>query len=173
MAEQCSSTARIGPHQCGHISGVVLSSDKRWYAVIEHCLSLLESYDSSTAVSAVTGRSGVQVFVLGHCQALLYDPVTASAKNLFQMWKIPEQCSKHCLPELSFTLLFSPESPQWTLVGVTVSLLGTLWERVQSTNTIIQAKSDFRRPEVLLRASFWCVFQCHYWQIRFILVSTE
>ena len=107
VAEQCSSTARIGPHHCGHRTGAVLSSDKHWHAVLEHCLALLESYDSSTAVSAVTGRSGVQVFVLGHCQALLYDPVTASAKKLFQMWKIPEQCSKHCLPELSFTLLFS------------------------------------------------------------------
>ena len=50
--------------------------------MIEHCIALLESYDSSTAVSAVTGRSGVQVFVLGQNQALLYDPVTASAKKL-------------------------------------------------------------------------------------------
>ena len=111
VAEQCSSTARIGPHHCGHRTGAVLSSDKHWHAVLEHCLALLESYDSSTAVSAVTGRSGVWVTVLGHCQALPYDPVTASVKDLYQMRKIPEQCSKHCLPVLSFTILFSPEAP--------------------------------------------------------------
>ena len=71
----------------------MLSSDKHWYAVLEHCLALLESYDSSTAVivSAVTGRKGVLVTVLGHCNALPYDPVTASVKGLYQMWKIPEQ----------------------------------------------------------------------------------
>ena len=158
VAEQCSSTARIGPHHCGHRTGAVLSSDKHWHAVLEHCLALLESYDSSTAVSAVTGRSGVWVTVLGHCQALPYDPATASVKDLYQMRKIPEQCSKHCLPVLSFTILFSPEAPLWTLVGVTGSLLGTPGESVQSTNTIIQAKSDYRRPEVFSRASFWFVY---------------
>ena len=65
MAEQCLSTARIGPHQCGHRTRAVLSSDKHWQAVLEHCLALLGSYDTSTAVSAVTGRS------LGHCTGLL------------------------------------------------------------------------------------------------------
>ena len=65
---------------------------------------------SSTAVSAVTGRSGVLVTALGHSQALPYDPATASVKDLYQMRKIPEQCSKHCLPVLSFTILVSPEA---------------------------------------------------------------
>ena len=36
VAEQCSSTARIGPHHCGHRTGAVLSSDKHWHAVLEH-----------------------------------------------------------------------------------------------------------------------------------------
>ena len=85
------STARIGPHHCGHRTGAVLSSDKHWHAVLEHCLALRESYDSSTAVSAVTGRSGVWVTVPGHCQALPYDPVTASVRDLNQMRKISEQ----------------------------------------------------------------------------------
>ena len=85
MAEQSSSTARIGPYHCGHRTRAVLSSDKHWHAVLEHCLELLESYDSSTAVSAVTGRSGVWVTVLGHCQALPYDLVTASVEDLYQM----------------------------------------------------------------------------------------
>ena len=82
VAEQYSSNARIGPHHWGHRTGAVLSSDKHWHAVLKHCLALLESYDSCTAVSAVTGRSGVLVTVLGHCQALPYDPVTASVKDL-------------------------------------------------------------------------------------------
>ena len=30
VAEQCSSTARIGPHHCGHRTGAVRSSDKHW-----------------------------------------------------------------------------------------------------------------------------------------------
>ena len=77
-----------------------------------HCSALLESYDSSPAVSAVIGQSGVLVTVLGHWQALPYDPVTASVKDFYQMWKIPEQCSKHFLPVFSFTVLLSPESPQ-------------------------------------------------------------
>ena len=84
VAEQCSSTARIGPHHCGHRTGAVLSSDKHWHAVLEHCSALLASYDSSNAVSAVTVRSGVLVTVLGHCQALPYDPVTASVKDFYQ-----------------------------------------------------------------------------------------
>ena len=67
VAEQCSSTARIRPHHCGHKTGAVLSSDKHRHAVLKHCLALLESYDSSTAVTA---RSGVLAAVLGHCQAL-------------------------------------------------------------------------------------------------------
>ena len=39
---------------------------------------MLESYDSSTAVSALTGRSDVRFNVLGHGQALPYNQVTAS-----------------------------------------------------------------------------------------------
>ena len=50
-------------------------------AVLEHCLALLKTCDSSTAVSAVTCRSGVLVTVLGPCQALPYDPVTASVED--------------------------------------------------------------------------------------------
>ena len=60
VAEQSSSTARVGTHNCGHRTGAVLSSDKHWHAVLEHCLALLESYDSRTAVSAVTGCSKLQ-----------------------------------------------------------------------------------------------------------------
>ena len=105
MAEQCSSTARIGPHHSGQRTGEVLSSDKHWHAVLELCLALLKSYDSGTAVSAVTGHSGVRVTVLSHCQTLPYDSVTASVKDLYQMWKIPEQGSKHFLP------LLYPEYP--------------------------------------------------------------
>ena len=88
VAEQCSSTACIGPHHCGHRTGAVLSSDKHWHAVLEHCLALLKSYDSSTAVSAVTGRSGIRVTVLGHCKALPYDPVTASVKDYTKCGKL-------------------------------------------------------------------------------------
>ena len=62
-------------HHCGNRTGAVLNSDKHRHAVLEHCLALLKSYDSSTAVSAVTGR------VVGHCQAPLYDPVTVSVKD--------------------------------------------------------------------------------------------
>ena len=80
VAEQCLSTAHIGPHHCGHRTRAVLSSDKHWHTVLEHCLALLVSYDSSNAVSAVTGRSCVPVTVRGHWQALPYDPVTASVK---------------------------------------------------------------------------------------------
>ena len=69
----------------------MLSSDKHWHTVLEHCLALIESYDSSTAVSDVNRRNGVRVTVLGHCQAMHYDPVTASVKDLYQMWKIPKQ----------------------------------------------------------------------------------
>ena len=81
VAGQCSSAARIGPHHWRPRTGAVLSSDKHWHAVLKHCLALLESYDSITAFSAVTGRSGVLVTVLGHCQALPYDPVTASVND--------------------------------------------------------------------------------------------
>ena len=112
VAEQCSRTARIGPHHCGHRTGAVLSSDKHWHAVLEHCLALLKSYDSSTAASAVTGQIGVRVTVLGHCLALPYDSGTASMKYLYQMWKNPEQRSKYCLPVLSFTALLSLKSLQ-------------------------------------------------------------
>mgnify|MGYP001795156518 CR=1 FL=1 len=71
----------------------MLSGDKHWHAELGHCLALLESYDLSTDVSAVTGHSGVRVTVLANCQALLYGPVTASVKYLHHMWNIPEQCS--------------------------------------------------------------------------------
>ena len=72
VVEQCSSIAHIGPHHCSHRTRAVLSSDKYWHAVLEHCLALLQSYDTSTAASAVTGHSGVLVTVLGYCQALPY-----------------------------------------------------------------------------------------------------
>ena len=108
MLDHC----HIGPLHCGHRTGAVLGSDNHWHVVLEHCLALLESYDSSTAVTAVTGCSGVRVAVMCHCQALPYDPVTVSVKDLYQIWKIPDQCSKHCWPVLSSTVLFSPESPQ-------------------------------------------------------------
>ena len=123
VAGQCSCTAGIGSHHCGHKTGEVDSSDKHWHAVLEHCLALLESYDWSTAVSAVPGRSGVRVTVLGHSQALPYDPVTASVKDLYQMWKIPEQCPNHCLPVLTFTVLLSLKSLQWTQTPATRSPL--------------------------------------------------
>ena len=125
MSEQCRSTVRIGPHQCGHRTGAVHSTERHWHAVLKHRLALLESYDSSTAVSAVPGHSVVLVTVLGHCQALPYDPVTAFLKDFYRIWKIPKQSSKHCLPVLLFTVLLSPESPHWTLVGATWSLLLT------------------------------------------------
>ena len=134
MSEQCSSTARIGPHHCGHRTRAVLSSDKHWHTVPEHRLALLESYDSSTAVSAVIGRSGVRVTVLGHCQALPYDPVTASVKELYQMWKFPEQCCQ-CLPVLSFTDLLCLKSLQWTHTLATRSPLSTLWDSVPNTGS--------------------------------------
>ena len=101
-----------------------------------YCSSLLTPYDSSTAVSAVTGRSGVLVTVLGHCQALPYDPVTASVKDFYQMWKFPEQCSKHCLPVLSLCVLLSQESfPSVNCGWGTRSLLRTPWDSVLSTGT--------------------------------------
>ena len=88
----------------------MLSRDNHRHAVFEHCLALLDSYDSSTAISAVTGRSSVRITILGHCQALPYDPVlTASVKDLYQMLKVWEQCFAsaliHCLK-------ISPEYPQ-------------------------------------------------------------
>ena len=104
-ADQCLSTACIGPHHCGHWNGAVMSRDKHWHAVLEHCLALLESYDSSSCV---------RFTVLGHYQALPYDPVTAFMKDLYQMWKNPEQCSKllvsaliHCLTASSDDKMFS------------------------------------------------------------------
>ena len=87
VAEQCSSTARIGLYHCGHRTGAVLSSDEHWHTVLKHCLALLKSYDSCIAVSDLNGRSGVLVTVLGHCQALHYDPVTASVQDLYQCGK--------------------------------------------------------------------------------------
>ena len=78
-----------------HRTRAVLSRDNHWHAVPEHCLALLDSYDSSTASSAVSCRSSVRVTVLGHCQALPYDPVlTASVKDLYQMLKVQ---FIHCL----------------------------------------------------------------------------
>ena len=88
VAGQCLRTVRIGPHHCGHMTVAVLSSDKHWHTVLEHWLALLGSYDSSTAVSTVTGSSVVRVTVLGHCLAQPCDPVTSSVKDLYQMWKI-------------------------------------------------------------------------------------
>ena len=37
VAELCSSTTRIRPYHYGHRTEVVLSSDKHWHAVLEHC----------------------------------------------------------------------------------------------------------------------------------------
>ena len=54
-------------------------------------LSTAPVHDSSTAVGAVTGRSGVLGTLLGHYQAPPYDPATASVKELDQVSKIPEQ----------------------------------------------------------------------------------
>ena len=115
VAEQSLSTASIGPHYCGHRTRAVLSSDKHWDAVLEHCLALLEFCDSSTAISAVTGCSGLLVIVLDHCQALPYDSVTAYEKDFHQIWKIPEQ-----FPKKKFTVLLSAESPQSNLIGATL-----------------------------------------------------
>ena len=78
VSEHCSTSARTGPHHCAHKTRAVLRSGKHWHAVLEHCLALLQSYVSVTAVTAVTGRSGVLPTALGHCQALPYDSVTAS-----------------------------------------------------------------------------------------------
>ena len=77
VAEQCSSTACIRPYHRGHKTGAVLRSGKHWHAVLEQCLALLKSYDSSTAVSAVTGHSGVLSLSCPY------------VKDLHQMWKIP------------------------------------------------------------------------------------
>ena len=52
VAEQCSSTARIGPHPCGHRTGAVLSSDKHWHAVLEHCFGPMPAVVRSSAGSA-------------------------------------------------------------------------------------------------------------------------
>ena len=71
MAKQCSSTARIGPHHCGHRTRAVLSSDMHWRAVLEHCLAQFESYDLKTAVKAVTGRSEVPVTACSHSLSYL------------------------------------------------------------------------------------------------------
>ena len=59
----------------------------------KHCLALLKSYDSSTAVSAVTGRSGVLVTVLGHCQAVPNDRVTAYKKYTFTKYHYSDSLS--------------------------------------------------------------------------------
>ena len=104
VAEQSSSPARIGPCHCGHRTGAVLCSDKKWHAVLEHRLALIVLWLKHCS-QCCPCRSGVRVTVLGHCQALAYDPVTVSVKDLYQMWKIPEQCSKHFLP------LLYPEYP--------------------------------------------------------------
>ena len=90
-------TARVWLHHCGLRSGAVLSSDKHWHAVLDHCSALLDSYDSSTAVSALTGRSSVLVIILGHCQAPPYDRVTAYVKDFYQMRIISEQCLIQCI----------------------------------------------------------------------------
>ena len=68
--------------------------------LFESFVGVLHEVLPSTAVSAVTGRGGVRVTVPGHSQALPFNLVTASVKDLYQMRKIPEQCSKHFLPVL-------------------------------------------------------------------------
>ena len=100
VADQCSRTARIGLPHCGHESRAALSSDKYFHSVLKHCLALLESYDSSTAVTA---RSGVLVAVLGHCQALRCDPVTASVNDSCGRFRssVPSTACQ-CLHSLSY-----------------------------------------------------------------------
>ena len=51
VAELCLNTARIGPYHCGHRTRAVLSSDKHWYAVLEHCLALLSVLSLAAVVS--------------------------------------------------------------------------------------------------------------------------
>ena len=57
-AVQWSSTARTGPHHCGHRTGAVLSSDKHWHAVLEHCSSpMTQALLSVLSLAAVVSWS--------------------------------------------------------------------------------------------------------------------
>ena len=68
MAKQCLSTAFIKPHHCSHRTWAVLSSDKHWHVELEHCSALLDSYDSSTALSLAAVVSWSQSWVtVKHC----------------------------------------------------------------------------------------------------------
>ena len=119
VAEQCLNSAHIVLHYCSHGTGAVLSSDKLWLAVFQHCLSLFQSYDSSRSdVSAVHCRRGVLVSVLCLCQAL---PLT----QLLLPWK---NVTKF-LPVLSFIVSINPNpmSELWLgLLGYRLRPLGTV-----------------------------------------------
>ena len=86
MAGQWLSTVCIGQHRWGHRTIAVLSSDKHWPTALEHCLALLESLWLKHIV--VTGRSGVLNSVLDHCQALFYDPFTASVEIMWSLGSV-------------------------------------------------------------------------------------
>ena len=71
VAEQCSSTTRIGQHHCGHRTGAVLSSDKHRQAVLGastacQCMPVLVTAMHSSGPMAAVMRS-----YAGSAQALL------------------------------------------------------------------------------------------------------
>ena len=57
----------LGSHHCGHRTGAVPSSDKHWQAALEHCLALLKTYDSSTAVLVCPGLLLSTTLWPSHC----------------------------------------------------------------------------------------------------------
>ena len=173
----------------------IIKLDSGGGAVLEHCphrTAPLWPYDRSSgqqwqalACSAQALLSTARVLWLKHCPPSchwpqwcpghcpgslsspdLYDPITASARDFCQMWKIHEQCFSHCSQVLSFTVstidknLLSElwlELPDHRLghigtvsrVPAAVLLIKT---RHMTLMAINKAKADFRRMVFLSRA---------------------
>ena len=103
---------RIAPLRPSYRSRTVLSSYKHRHVVLEHCLALLQSYASSTAVSAVTGRSGVLVTAMGTVKPCTLTQSWLQKKFLLKVEK-SGAVSNGC--QCSHSLIISYKSPQWTL----------------------------------------------------------
>ena len=94
---------------------------------------------SSPMTQALLSVIGVLVTVLGHCQALPYEPVAAYVKDSYQMWQIPNSHS------LSY-LVQNPLSELW--LGLHCHCPGPLGDSVQSTGS----KCFTRTGRILVRS---------------------
>ena len=126
VAEQCSSTARIG-----HRTRAVLSSDKHWHGVPEQSTALHCSSPMTQALLSVLSPTAAVswsvVTVLGHCHHCLMTQSLLLWKNVTDA----EQCSK----QYSLSLSCSAQNLLSTQVEAKRSLLGTPWDSVPSTGS--------------------------------------